>query len=287
MAEVTRRFLRLIVNGKVAGDPALRAAVEQVRELGHRVDVRVTWEAGDAARYASEAVEDQADVAIAGGGDGTINEVANGILAASTMPSTAVGVIPYGTANDFATSCGILKGDPLKALQLAAESEATLIDVGKVNEHFFVNVASGGFGAEVTANTPVGMKKALGGAAYSIMGVVTAAKMSPFECRFELHDGTVHEGALLAMAVGNGLQCGGGYQVTPRAKLNDGLLDVMVIHDIEVAQLGTILSELLNLGAEENRFVAYAQVPSLKIESSQPSADEPGRRTHPRNTLSF
>ena len=108
--------------------------------------------------------------------------------------------------------------------------------------------------------------------------------MSPYECRFELHDGTVHEGALLAMAVGNGLQCGGGYQVTPRAKLNDGLLDVMVIHDIEVAQLGTILSELLNLGAEENRFVAYAQVPSLKIESSRPLQmnldGEPIQETH-------
>jgi diacylglycerol kinase family enzyme len=75
---------------------------------------------------------------------------------------------------------------------------------------------------------------------------------------------------MLAMAVGNGTQCGGGFQVAPRALLNDGLLDVMVVHDVEIAVLGTVLSELLTLGAEENKFVAYAQVPSLKIESARP-----------------
>ena len=88
---------------------------------------------------------------------------------------------------------GVLKGDPLKALQLAAEGAATPIDVGKVNDRFFVNVTSGGFGAEVTASTPPQLKKALGGAAYSLMGVVTAAKMNPYECRFKAPDGTTGE----------------------------------------------------------------------------------------------
>jgi YegS/Rv2252/BmrU family lipid kinase len=179
-------------------------------------------------------------------------------------------VIPYGTANDFATGTGVLKGDPLKALQLAAEGDTTPIDVGKVNGRIFVNVTSGGFGAEVTASTPPQLKKALGGAAYSLMGLVTAAKMNPYQCRFTEPDGTVHEGALLLMAVGNGRQCGGGYQVTPNALLNDGLLDVVVVHDVEIQQFGLVLSELRNLTAEENRFVAYKQVPSFSLESSRP-----------------
>ena len=262
--------MRLVVNGKAAGDPALRAAVAHVRDAGHQLEVRVTWEHGDAARYAAEAAAQGIDVVIAGGGDGTINEVAGGMLAENASPKTALAVVPYGTANDFATGIGILKGDPLAALQLAAEGNATPIDVGKVNGRIFVNVTSGGFGAEVTANTPPELKKALGGAAYSLMGLVTAAKMNPYDCRFTAPDGTAHEGLLLVMAVGNGRQCGGGYQVTPQALLNDGLLDVVAIHDAAVPQLGMVLSELLDMTAETNQFVTYKQVPSFSLESSRP-----------------
>jgi lipid kinase YegS len=198
-----------------------------------------------------------------------VNEVAGGILSADVAQS-ALAVIPYGTANDFATGIGVLKGDPLKAMQLAAEGAATPIDVGRVNDRIFINVTSGGFGAEVTANTPPQMKKALGGAAYSLMGLVTAAKMNPYACRFSTTDGTVREGLMLILAVGNGRQCGGGYQVAPQALLNDGLLDVVVVHDIEVQQFGLVLNELLNLTAETNRFVTYEQVPAFSLVSSEP-----------------
>ncbi len=270
MNSSAKRRMRLVVNGKSAGDPALRSAVGQLRGTGHQLEVRVTWEHGDAARYAAEAVSAGLDVVIAAGGDGTINEVAGGMLSADESPKTALAVVPYGTANDFATGIGILNGDPLKAMQLAAEGDATPIDIGKVNGRIFVNVTSGGFGAEVTANTPPQMKNALGGAAYSLMGIVTAAKMNPYECRFTVPDGTVYEGLLLLMAVGNGRQCGGGYQVTPNAILNDGLLDVVAIHDAKLQQLGMVLNELLDLTAESNQFVTYKQVPAFSLESSRP-----------------
>jgi lipid kinase YegS len=262
--------MRLIVNGKAAGDPLLRPAVKEIRDAGHRLDVRVTWESGDAARLAAEAVSDGVDVVVAGGGDGTVNEVASGMLARGDTGGSAMAVVPYGTANDFATSIGVLKGDPLKALQLAASGASTPIDVGRVNDRVFVNVTSGGFGAEVTANTPPQMKQALGGAAYSLMGVVTAAKMNPYECRFTSATGDVEEGRVLMMAVGNGRQCGGGYQVTPQAILDDGLLDVVVVHDAELPQLGMVLNELLDMAADSNQFVTYRRVPSFTLESTRP-----------------
>jgi lipid kinase YegS len=270
MPESQNRWMRIVVNGKAAGDPALREAVSQIRQQGYRLEVRVTWEGGDAARYAGEAVREGVDVVIAAGGDGTINEVAGGVLSADASPSAALAVIPYGTANDFATGIGVLKGDPLKSLQLAAEGVATPIDVGKVNDRIFVNVTSGGFGAEVTAATPPLMKKALGGAAYSLMGLVTAAKMDPHECRFTAPDGSTGEGTLLLIAVGNGRQCGGGYQLAPDALLNDGLLDVFVVHDAEVPQLGLVLNELLDPTAEANKYVTYRQLPAFSLESSRP-----------------
>ncbi len=265
-----KRWLRVIVNGKAAADPLLRPAISHVREEGHRVDVRVTWEAGDATRYAAEATSDGVEVVVAAGGDGTINEVAQGVLTDDAAIQTAMAVVPYGTANDFATGIGILKGDPLKALKLAAAGDTTAIDVGKVNDCVFVNVTSGGFGAEVTTTTPPELKKALGGAAYSLMGIVTAAKMNPYECQFTGPDGVVHEGKLLLMAVGNGRQCGGGYQVAPEAILNDGLLDVVVVHDAELSQFGMVLNEIFNMTSEDNQFVTYKKVPAFTLESSSP-----------------
>jgi lipid kinase YegS len=268
--DLRHRRLRLIVNGKAAADSALRAAVGTLRREGCGIDVRVTWEAGDAAGFAAEAAADGAEVVVAAGGDGTVNEVADGMLSSADVDGPALAVLPYGTANDFATSCGIARGEPLPALRLAIESEPRAIDVGRVNGRHFLNVASGGFGAEVTANTPVEMKRALGSAAYSLMGVVTAAKMTPYECRFLLPDGKAHDGRMLVLAVGNGRQCGGGFQVTPRALLDDGLLDVLIVHDVEIAQLGLVLNELISLGRENHQFIDYVQVPSLEITSVEP-----------------
>ncbi len=264
------RSLRMILNGKAAGDPALRAAVKQLRNSGQSLEVRVTWEGGDAGRYAAEAVNDGLDVVIAAGGDGTVNEVTSGILSTSNAGETAIAVVPFGTANDFAAGCGIPIGDPLAALHLAATGKSFPIDVGKANDDYFINVASGGFGAEVTANTPPELKKAIGGAAYSLMGVVTAAKMSPHPCHLTLPNGSTHNTDMLVMTVANGRQCGGGLQVAPRAYLNDGLLDFTIIHDVELQSFGQVLAELLTLGDETNEFVSYAQLPSIRIECETP-----------------
>ncbi len=264
----TGRTLRLIVNGKAAGDPPLRAAVANLRSAGVPLDVRVTWEAGDAGRWAAEAAGQGVDVVVAAGGDGTINEVVTGLMSAPEC-QTAVAVAPFGTANDFATGCGIARDNPLAALQLAATGKPRKIDVGQVNDRYFINVASGGFGARVTAETPTQMKKVLGGAAYSLMGLVTAAKMTPYRGKLIAPDGT-HDGAMILMAVGNGRLAGGGYPVAPRALLDDGLLDVMVVLDVDVREFGALLSELMTLGSETNRYALYRQLPSFRIEAEQP-----------------
>jgi lipid kinase YegS len=263
------RTLRLVVNGKAAGDPALRQAVGALRDGGVPIEVRVTWEAGDAARLAAIAAQDGIDVVVAAGGDGTVNEVVSGLVSGGKSSKTAVAVVPYGTANDFATGCGIPKGDPLTALQLAAEGRSRPIDVGKVNDRYFINVASGGFGAQVTAETPTQMKKVLGGAAYSLMGLVTAAKMTPYRGKLVTPDGEKH-GSMILMAVGNGRLAGGGYAVAPRALLDDGLLDVMVIADVDIREFGVLLSELMHLGSEKNKYAIYRQLKSFRIESDKP-----------------
>ena len=270
MADIPEaRTLRVIVNGKAAADAALRQAVRRLREEGVPVEVRVTWEQGDAARYAAEASRDECDVVVAAGGDGTINEVVNGLMSEPPPVRTAVAVCPYGTANDFATGCGIPVGDPLAALRLAARQKIRPIDVGRANDRYFINVASGGFGAEVTTSTPPDMKRLLGGAAYSLMGMVTAMKLTPYRARLVVQD-QLFEGQVIIMAVANGRQCGGGFRVAPNALLDDGLLDVMVVHDVDIPQMGMVFHELTRLGAPGNRYVEYHQLAEFTIESTEP-----------------
>lgn len=269
MPASTDRRVRLVLNGKAADDEFLRPAVEEVRARGLSLEVRVTWEEGHATEFAAEATEAGYAAVVAAGGDGTLNEVVNGILSVTTTPKTAAGVVPYGTANDFATCCEIAKGDPAAALALVADVAPVPIDVGKVNGRYFINVTSGGFGAEVTATTPPEMKRVLGGAAYSLMGLIKAAKMSPYHARLITPE-SQHDGSFLMLAVGNGRLSGGGFQVAPKALLNDGLLDVIVVHDVELGSLGTLLNEMLNVGAPQNEYVSYDQLSEFTIESDEP-----------------
>ena len=95
----------MILNGKIAANDALKSRGARQRKAGHRIEVRVTWEKGDARRFVSEAGE--VDLLIAAGGDGTLNEVVHGLMDLSEDSRPILGIVPLGTANDFATGCGI------------------------------------------------------------------------------------------------------------------------------------------------------------------------------------
>jgi lipid kinase YegS len=256
--------VRVSLNGKGAGNPQVREAINRIREEGQPIEVRCTWEGGDAGRFAQEAMQDGIEVLVAGGGDGTINEVVNGVLAADTAPEMAVAVLPLGTANDFSRGCGIPL-EPYEALKLATEGNPVHIDVPSANGVFFANVASGGFGAEVTVGTNPQLKKAMGGGAYALTGIVTAAKMAPYAGKFTSAD-EMAEGEFIVLAVGNARQAGGGFQVTRNAMLDDGLMDVMAITDFQTTDLGLVIQETQDFANTDNQFVHYRQVPAFEIE---------------------
>jgi lipid kinase YegS len=256
--------IRIILNGKGAANPQVRAAINRIRDEGQPLEVRCTWEGGDAARFAQKALSDGVDVLVAGGGDGTVNEVVNGILSADRASKMALSILPLGTANDFARGCGVPL-EPFEALKLATEGEPVHIDIPSANGEYFANVASGGFGAEITVGTHPQLKKAIGGGAYALTGIVTAAKMEPYAGRFVSADEAA-EDAFIAMAVGNARQAGGGFQVTPNAFLDDGLMDVMAITDFQTRDLGLVIQESQDFTNTENRFVHYRQLPAFEIE---------------------
>ncbi len=138
----------LILNGKGANEPQLREAVNLLRDEGIDIHVRVTWEKGDAARFIDEALQLNVETVIAGGGDGTINEVATALV--ERGGKMALGILPLGTANDFATSVGIPQ-DLASALKLAIVGRDVPIDIARVNDKTgFINMATGGFGTRIT-----------------------------------------------------------------------------------------------------------------------------------------
>lgn len=266
-----RRML-LILNGKSADRAGVRDAVAGVRNLGHSLDVRVTWEAGDARRYAAQAAEQTYDVVIAGGGDGTISEAVRGLCqVAGRSPNRAdklptLAALPLGTANDWATSCGLPVDDPLAALLLAAEGVPRGIDVGLINGEPFVNLVTASRSSEFIQTSEDDIKRLLGGAAYSLVGFFKAVSVEPCLCSIQTPAGTWRE-RLAFFAVGNGRTAGGGYAFAPRALLDDGLLDLMAVPDVEIGDIGALLGDLFNLGDPTHERVLYHQAASLTIET--------------------
>ena len=235
---------RLILNGKSAGDQAVREAVTALREQGVRLDVRVTWEGGDAERYVAEAIADGVDTVIAGGGDGTLSEVATTLAhrdeSAEALPALAL--LPLGTANDFASACGI-PADPEAALRLVRDGAALPMDLLKLDAngqaHWAANLASGGFGTEVTTETHEGLKKLLGGLAYVVTGLSKLGRIEPQRARLR-GPGFAWEGEFIALGIGNGRQAGGGQALCPEALIDDGLLDVTVVPPLQGELLATV-----------------------------------------------
>ena len=255
-----RRKVYLILNGKAAGKEVLQAGIVQQREVGHRIEVRVTRKKGDARRFVSEA--GKVDLLIAAGGDGTLNEVVHGLMDLSIDARPVLGIVPLGTANDFATGCRI-PSDPKKALGLCMKGEPISIDIGKANEHWFLNVATVGFGAEVTATTSTELKRLLGPVAYTVMGAILAINVHEYHGRLILPDREITGSGPVAI-VGNGRQTGGGVQIAPRACIDDGLLDVLVVRHIPAIALIAAARELQQL-SPDGEYISYWQTPWVEV----------------------
>ena len=271
----------LILNGKKAGLAEIRQNVNTLRQQGYSIAVRCTWESGDVACFVKEAMQSNITRIIAGGGDGTVNELADAIATlkqdadktlVSQLTRTEIAILPLGTANDFATACQI-PTDVEAALKLALTGKAYSIDMAQANERYFINVASAGFGAQVTVDTPVELKDLLGGQAYFISGLVQALNFSPYQGKFtaQLANGQEisQEGAGLLGAICNGRLAGGGQKLAPDALLNDGLLDVFLVSHFPSTALKQVIDELIDTGIN-GEYVSRMQVTNIVLESTQP-----------------
>lgn len=266
----TCRSVHLLAREELLSRSDVVAAVEEVRRNG--VDLEVSAPASSEALRACilRAIEQGAGRVVLGGGDGTLNAAVDALMNSSSSEEISLGLLPLGTGNDFARTAGIDAGDPIAALTRACTGAPLKIDVGQMNGRYFVNAASIGFGAHVTATTPADLKKILGAAAYSIMGFVRAFQAEAREGRLVLSDGETLDTRFLIMLVGNGRFAGGGFEVAPRANLTDGLLDVGLITDPTPDSIRPLLDELSDPTHPQNEHIYYRQVTGLRLETTEP-----------------
>lgn len=258
---MTDRRAFLILHGKQALNEEVREAVHDQREKGWDIAVRLTWEGGDARRLVGEALAAGYPVIVAGGGDGTLREIAEAMALAEERASLVL--MPLGTANDFARAAGVPLA-PAHSLALL-DIPARAVDLGEVGGQLFLNMATGGFGTQVTANTSEDLKKVLGGAAYLFTGLSRFSELRAAQAEIQGPD--FHwQGDLLALGIGNGRQAGGGHVLSPQAVVDDGLLDVAILPaptDV-VSTLGGFLSGGLGL----DNFFVRARLPWVEIKSA-------------------
>lgn len=318
------RKLFLLLNGKKSGDPDLRAAISHLRKEGHDVQIRVTYEERDTERFTKEALErGDVDTIITAGGDGSINQMANALVKLDAPKETKLAIVPMGTANDFATGLGI-PDEPWEALQLAVHDTFHAVDVGLVNDQVFLNVATGGFGTELTVKTDEDLKNKLGGAAYLFTGLTNLSSITSKTASLKgkvvstvqrndqsyaistgpekgrpkdsfgkvlkpLPEGTEAkaEGDLLILAVGNGKQAGGQIPLCPNAVLDDGYLDVSYVMNIDSSQIPELVKGLGDLQKTGELLDAFGTMRVSELEVQCPEGLQINCDGEPLNAEKF
>lgn len=261
-----RKHIVLVVHGARADRPDFRHLVGWVRERGHLVEVRVTFERGDAEAFARDAALRGADVAVAVGGDGTLNEVVNGL----DGYDTPLGVVPLGTANDFARQAGI-PPDADHAMDVILLRKPVRLDTASLNGRRFLNVSTGGLGAEATAETPAQVKASIGPLAYAVAGLRKLADFEPTPAVFE-GGGYLLDCEFMVFAVGSARSTGGGTLITPHASTTDGLLDLMVIEKMTRRDFARTVMRLRRGEHVGEPGVHYVRLPELRIRGARPIA---------------
>lgn len=261
---MTHKHIVLVVHGARADRWDIRHMVRWVRDRGHHVEVGVTFERGDAEAFARDAAGRGADVVAAVGGDGTLNEVVNGL----DGYDTPVGVIPAGTANDFARQAGI-PPDADHAMDVILLRKPVRLDTASLNGRRFLNVSTGGVGAEATAETPFQIKQAIGQLAYAISGLRKFAVLEPNRGVFR-GGGFVLECDFLMFAVGSARSAGGGTMVTPHASTTDGLLDLCIVERMPRRNFARTVLRLRHGQHVGEDGVHYLRLPQLSIDAARP-----------------
>lgn len=231
---------------------------------GYQIVMRVTEKKNDAKKFASEASDKSMDLISVLGGDGTVNEVINGIANKINRPS--LHIIPLGTVNNFAKALDIpLK--PEEAINVLENPTNKKADIGKINGYYFMNLVNLGTIAEATYQVTSEQKSKIGSLAYFMEGLKKFAEKETFSVTIEDENGREQLEAMLVLVTVTdtvaGLQ-----HVLKEANIDDGYLHIFVIKELSGLESVSMLTNLWNHMLKEQDQIEYWKVKSAKIETN-------------------
>lgn len=234
--------IKFIANPISGGNarPRIELACDALQRCGAEVDLCLTSARGDARKFAEQALTEGYDRVVVAGGDGTLNEVVNGIA----CPDLPIAFLPFGTVNVFALEAGIPK-QLEAACALAVKGSARPITLGCLDGELFLLMVSAGWDAEAVAQVRTGLKKRIGRLAYAVSALEVWLRKAPAPMHLVTADGQYHKG--FGVVVSNCRYYGGRYVVNPKASMFNNELEVCLLRQgSRLARLRFALNLVLN-----------------------------------------
>ena len=240
--------------------------VDRLSQKGYNVSAQTTTQSGDGSRFIREYGQDQ-DLIVCCGGDGTLNEVINGVLSCGLK--TPIGYVPAGTTNDFARTLQLPKKAE-KCMDRILSGWPHHYDIGQFNDRKFSYIASLGAFTKVSYSTPQKIKNALGHTAYLLEGVKEIGNITPFEAEFTAN-GETYAGDFLFGAISNSTSIAGLFKLKGlEVRLDDGEFELILIRNPKnVKDLRGILQGLTK-GKYDPRYVVFTHAEKIDFKAPKP-----------------
>lgn len=278
------KSVTFVVNGKLKRRAnSLEIEAKRLLDPDFEVTWKVTEKSGDAIAIARNATETGSQYIIAVGGDGTVNEVVNGIMLAepvSLRMIVIVGVLPYGTGNDFAKRTLKVSAKLSRLREGLLNPKTWEIDVGQAHYHtndgasasrYFVNIADVGIGADIVQRVASSSKIFGSSMSYLIAGGRSLLAFTPRRVRITSPEYSF-EGRCLAVVLANGSSFGSGVVIAPQAKPDDGKIQVVVLAELGMMDYLRHLGHLKKGKVINHKQVFYASVSQCQIDTCDDSA---------------
>lgn len=256
----------VIINPKAGSVGDLAAFLKRIERLKPACRY-ITQKPGTAKKFAAEAIRQGCNYIIAAGGDGTLNEVVNGM--ARRAADVRLGLLPLGTGNDFAR-CLKLPTDLEENIDLLRAGQTRPIDIVRVKSdraRYFINVSAGGFSGLVNEKLTPAIKKTWGPLAYvrSAAAAIPGLRAYRTKIRFGPKDASALD--LYNVVIANGRYVAGGLPIAPEADPSDGLLDVILIQQRPAAEMAFLTARILLGQHLSSDSIMFRRVPKISIRS--------------------
>jgi len=257
-----------IIYNPAAGSIKDRETIRETLQRLPGAQIYSTEKEGDATRFAEDAIQQGQDLVVAAGGDGTLNEVINGI--ARHADQIQIGLVPLGTGNDFARTLALPDSieDCIQILRTGNTRAIDLVRVTSDRVRYFVNVSAGGFSGTVNEKLTPEIKKTWGPLSYLRSAAAALPELRSYRTTIVLDDGPPFQANLYNAIIANGRFVAGGTEVAPEAVADDGLLDLILVLRKPASEIAVVIAQMLAGKHLGNHAIVFQRAKKILVSSN-------------------